>query len=110
MLGVMFLMDCSKLEAMAIYLVKQACGNDILVSVYDLKPSKYMIIQCCYFLLDSMCRRINERSKCVLIALLSLCKCRSYDVKKPSNETVMSLFCLIKSLYLENIFFENITV
>ena len=27
-------MACSKLEAMAIYLVKQACGNDILASVY----------------------------------------------------------------------------
>ena len=27
-------MACSKLEAMAIYLVKQACGNDILESVY----------------------------------------------------------------------------
>ncbi len=26
-------MACSKLEAMAIYLVKQACGNDILASV-----------------------------------------------------------------------------
>ena len=25
---------CTKLEAMAIYLVKQACGNDILASVY----------------------------------------------------------------------------
>ena len=25
---------CSKLEAMAIYLVKQACGNDKLASVY----------------------------------------------------------------------------
>ena len=28
-----FLMACSKLEAMAIYVVKQACGNDILASV-----------------------------------------------------------------------------
>ena len=28
-----FFMACSKLEAMAIYLVKQACGNDILASV-----------------------------------------------------------------------------
>ena len=27
-------MACSKLEAMAIYLVKQAYGNDILASVY----------------------------------------------------------------------------
>ena len=27
-------MASSKLEAMAIYLVKQACGNDILASVY----------------------------------------------------------------------------
>ena len=27
-------MACSKLEAVAIYLVKQACGNDILASVY----------------------------------------------------------------------------
>ena len=26
---------CSKLEAMAINLVKQACGNDILASVYE---------------------------------------------------------------------------
>ena len=29
-----FFMTCSKLEAMAIYLVKQDCGNDILASVY----------------------------------------------------------------------------
>ena len=27
-------MACSKLEAMAIYLVKQACGNDKLACVY----------------------------------------------------------------------------
>ena len=27
-------MDCSKLEAITIYVVKQACGNDILASVY----------------------------------------------------------------------------
>ena len=27
-------MACSKLEAMAIYLVKQACGNDKRASVY----------------------------------------------------------------------------
>ena len=33
MLGNMF-MACSKLEAMAIYLVKQACGNDKQASVY----------------------------------------------------------------------------
>ena len=33
MLGDMFY-GCTKLEAMAIYLVKQACGNDILTSVY----------------------------------------------------------------------------
>ena len=26
-------MACSKLEAMAIYVVKQACGNDIMASV-----------------------------------------------------------------------------
>ena len=26
-------MACSKLEAMAIYLVKKACGNDIMASV-----------------------------------------------------------------------------
>ena len=30
MLGDMFFMACSKLEAMAIYLVKQTCGNDKL--------------------------------------------------------------------------------
>ena len=29
-----FFMTCSKLDAMAIYLVKQACGNDILEFVY----------------------------------------------------------------------------
>ena len=29
-----FFMASSKLEAMAIYVVKQACGNDILASVY----------------------------------------------------------------------------
>ena len=29
-------MACNKLEAMAIYLVKQACGNDKLACVYDL--------------------------------------------------------------------------
>ena len=28
-------MACSKLEAMAIYVVKQACGNEIMPSVYD---------------------------------------------------------------------------
>jgi len=33
MLGDMFFMACSKLEAMAIYLVKHACGNDILALV-----------------------------------------------------------------------------
>ena len=27
-------MACSKLEAMAIYVVKQACGNDIIACVY----------------------------------------------------------------------------
>ena len=27
-------MACSKLEAMAVYLAKQACGNDILASVH----------------------------------------------------------------------------
>ena len=30
-------MACSKLEAMAIYVVKQACGNEIMPSVYLLK-------------------------------------------------------------------------
>ena len=34
MLGNMFFLACSKLEAMAIYLVKQACGNDIWAAVY----------------------------------------------------------------------------
>ena len=34
MLGDIFYMACSKLEAMAIYLVKQACGNDKLACVY----------------------------------------------------------------------------
>jgi hypothetical protein len=29
-----FFMACSKLEAMAIYVVKQACGNEIMPSVY----------------------------------------------------------------------------
>ena len=29
MLGDMFFIACGKLKAMAIYLVKQACGNDI---------------------------------------------------------------------------------
>ena len=29
-----FFMACSKLEAMAIYVVKQACGNDIMACVY----------------------------------------------------------------------------
>ena len=28
-------MACSKLEAMAIYVVKQACGNEIMPSVYE---------------------------------------------------------------------------
>ena len=31
-----FFMACSNLEVMAIYLVKQACGNDKLACVYDL--------------------------------------------------------------------------
>ena len=30
-------MACSKLEAMVIYVVKQACGNDIMASVYILR-------------------------------------------------------------------------
>ena len=30
-----FLMACSKLEAMAIYVVKQACGNEIMPSAYS---------------------------------------------------------------------------
>ena len=29
-----FFMACSKLEAMAIYVVKQACGNEIMPSMY----------------------------------------------------------------------------
>ena len=29
-----FFMACSKHEAMAIYVVKQACGNDIMACVY----------------------------------------------------------------------------
>ena len=29
-----FFMACSRLEAMAIYVVKQACGNDIMTCVY----------------------------------------------------------------------------
>ena len=29
-----FFMACSRLEAMAIYVVKQACGNDIMACVY----------------------------------------------------------------------------
>ena len=28
------LMACSKLEAMAIYVVNQACGNDVMPAVY----------------------------------------------------------------------------
>ena len=41
------LMACSKLEAMAIYVVKQACGNDKLACVYDGKNDKttYMMIE-----------------------------------------------------------------
>ena len=31
-----FFMTCSKLEAMAIYLVKQACGNDIMACKEEL--------------------------------------------------------------------------
>ena len=31
---VTFFMACSKLEAMAIYVVNQACGNDIMPAVY----------------------------------------------------------------------------
>ena len=31
-----FFMACNKLEAMAIYLVKQACGNDKRACVYDM--------------------------------------------------------------------------
>ena len=34
MLGAIFFMACSKHEAMAIYVVKQACGNDIMACVY----------------------------------------------------------------------------
>ena len=57
-------MACSKLEAMAIYLVKQACGNDILASVYidqvlnELKEvSLNFILQCpkirlCIYVVD----------------------------------------------------------
>ena len=43
MLGNMFFMACSKLEAMAIYLGKQACGNDKLASVYVLRA--YALIE-----------------------------------------------------------------
>ena len=40
-----FFMACSKLEAMTIYLVKQACGNDILASVYELyQEAKYYLL------------------------------------------------------------------
>ena len=33
-------MACSKLEAMAIYVVKQACGNDIMACVYINRDAK----------------------------------------------------------------------
>ena len=36
-----FFMACSKLVAMAIYVVKQACGNDILASVYTVIVSAH---------------------------------------------------------------------
>jgi hypothetical protein len=32
-------MACSKLGAMAIYVVKQACGNDIMACVYTAKKA-----------------------------------------------------------------------
>ena len=38
-----FSMACSKLEAMAIYVVKQACGNDIMASAY-VEIAKWAII------------------------------------------------------------------
>ena len=36
-------MACSKLEAMATYLVKQACGNDKLACVYIVKPQHNLL-------------------------------------------------------------------
>ena len=35
-----FLMGCSKHEVMAIYVVKQACGNDIMACVYEWELKK----------------------------------------------------------------------
>ena len=66
-------MACSKLEAMAIYVVKQACGNEIMPSVYltldhslpdriGLLPSEkevfYLIHFACY----------NYKYDCLLLA------------------------------------------
>ena len=39
----MLFMACSKLEAKAIYLVKQACGNDKLACVYNHIVDTYII-------------------------------------------------------------------
>ena len=38
-----FFMACSKLEAMAIYLVKQACGNDKLACVYQIIFERHIV-------------------------------------------------------------------
>ena len=63
-------MACSKLEAMAIDLVKQACGNDILASVYlrkkkaflrflHLKPT-YRFEYCSWTHNDRICEFIHQ--------------------------------------------------
>ena len=96
---------------------------------YDLKPCRYIITnylctfvlwllisQCCYFLFDSICRRLNEeyqmRSKCTLIALLSLCKCRS---KQSTNHLIRPWhYCSVwfnsytlRTVLLENMYFPE---
>ena len=55
-------MACSKLEAMTIYLVKHACGNDILASVYSLLcPFKRMGFQGAYKLVSKALRKMSYR-------------------------------------------------
>ena len=80
MLGNMF-MACSKLEAMAIHVVKQACGNDIMASVYmqDLQKRYYSL---------------------KLILLLSLVKGQDSQDELQVQDTAMGLSDSYKEIYL----------
>ena len=66
-----FLMACSKLEAMAIYLVKQACGNDKLAYLYELFCNVISSNQVLDVIVDSKARVVVPRFSDLPTALQS---------------------------------------